>query len=490
MDWAAFRSGSDIRGCGLGDTEPPLYLSDSAVEAMAGAFALWLTEQTAQRPLRVAVGHDCRLSSERIKLACLRGLTARGVQAVDCGLSSTPAMFFAALDLPCDGAIQITASHHPMDRNGLKFFTPKGGLEGTDIARLLEAAASLPPGEGGGTVTQAHYMARYAARLRDVIRARAGGGERPLEGCLIAVDAGNGVGGFFASEVLAPLGADISAGQFLEPDGRFPNHAPNPENTAAMESISRRVRETGADFGVIFDTDVDRAGCVEQSGMEINRNRLVALAAALALESCPGGTIVTDSVTSDGLTTYIESLGGRHLRYRRGYRNVIDKQLELTAQGVACPLAIETSGHAAFAENHFLDDGAYLIALLVAALVRMRREGKRLEDKIASLEEPAEERELRFTIHAEDFRSCGEQVIADLRAFAAGQPGWRLAARDYEGVRVSAGEGYGNGWFLLRLSVHDPVMPLNLESSRPGGIDRMLETLRPFLAMYPVLAEK
>ena len=123
---------------------------------------------------------------------------------------------------------------------------------------------------------------------------------------------------------------------------------PNPENKEAMASVCEATFKAGADLGVIFDTDVDRAGCVDSSGREINRNRLVALASAIVLEDNPGGTIVTDSITSSGLKTFIEKeLGGVHHRFKRGYKNVINEALRLNAQGINCPLAIETSGHAA-----------------------------------------------------------------------------------------------------------------------------------------------
>lgn len=133
------------------------------------------------------------------------------------------------------------------------------------------------------------------------------------------MDAGNGAGGFYAEKVLLPLGADTTGSQFLEPDGRFPNHIPNPENETAMRSVCEAVKNSGADFGIIFDTDVDRAGAVDENGEEINRNRLIALISAILLAEKPG-TIVTDSVTSDGLAQFIEAHGGKHCRFRRGYK--------------------------------------------------------------------------------------------------------------------------------------------------------------------------
>ena len=143
----------------------------------------------------------------------------------------------------------------------------------------------------------------------------AAGRPRPLEGLRIVVDAGNGAGGFFTRKVLEPLGADTTGSRYLSPDGRFPNHAPNPESPEAMVSIRDAVLENRADFGIIFDTDVDRAGAVLSSGEELNRNRLIAMIAAILLREHPGTTIVTDSITSTGLAAFIRERGGVHRRF-------------------------------------------------------------------------------------------------------------------------------------------------------------------------------
>lgn len=263
-------------------------------------------------------------------------------------------------------------------------------------------------------------------------------GDRPLEGLHIVVVAGNGVGGFYADQVLAPLGADVSGSQFLEPDGMFPNHIPNPENKGAIDAASKMVLDSSADLGLIFDTDVDRMGCIGATGQEINRNTLVALAAAIVLEDHPGTTVVTDSLTSDGLRTFIEQdLGGKQLRYRRGYKNVIDKSIELNKSGVDSALAIETSGHAALKDNYFLDDGAYLATKIVIKAAKLRREGKTIEDLTAALHRPAESVEIRVPILLEDFHDYGEDVMAQLAAFAAGHENWSVEPENYEGVRIN-----------------------------------------------------
>ncbi len=490
-DYKKLKSGTDIRGVAVQTEAHAVELTDKAVYDLTGGFCVWLKANGVAAGARVAVGHDSRISAERIKAQVIDALRDFGFFAVDCGLASTPAMFMTTVDFDCKGAVQITASHHPFDRNGLKFFTVRGGLDSGDLDSVIENAGSLPaPDCARGGTECADFMSVYAARLRKMICDEVAADDRahPLQGYHIIVDAGNGVGGFYASQVLQPLGADISGSQFLEPDGTFPNHAPNPENKEAMASVSAATVRAGADLGVIFDTDVDRASCVDQSGKEINRNRLVALAALIALEGNPGGTVVTDSVTSTGLTDFINrTLGGVHYRYRRGYRNVINKQMELNQAGVNCPLAIETSGHAAFRDNFYLDDGAYLITKIIIKAAQMGKEGKSIHSLIEPLKDPAEATELRLKINTEEFKAYGNSVIAQIEQYAETRPDWRVADDNREGVRVFLDAPACSGWFLLRLSVHDPIMPLNMESDVPGGVKAIAKELYETLSSCKLL---
>lgn len=487
-----FKSGTDIRGVASEGVEgQSVNLTDEMVYKMADGFVLWLSKKLSKnaKDLTISVGRDSRISGPRIVASVTKAFTDDGVKVLDCGLASTPSMFMTTVDLKCDGALQITASHHPFNRNGLKFFTRDGGLEASDIEEILTYAQEneMPEKIGGGTVTPTNYMEQYSKNLRDMIcrEVNAEDYEHPLKGYKIVVDAGNGAGGFYASKVLEPLGADTTGSRYLDPDGMFPNHVPNPENEEAMQSICEAVKESKADLGVIFDTDVDRGGAVDSSGNEINRNRLVAVASAIALEGNDGGTVVTDSITSSGLKTFIEEdLKGKHYRYRRGYKNVINKALELNAQGINCPLAIETSGHAAMRENYFLDDGAYLCTKIIIKMAQLKQQGKELEDLTATLKEPVESKEIRFKIKEKDFREYGEKVIADLEKYAEAQEGWKIADDNREGIRVYFDKDNGDGWFLLRLSVHDPIMPLNIESDTKGGVDIIFNQLNTFLSKY------
>lgn len=494
-EWKNLKNGSDIRGIAVASENSPVTLTDEAATRLAAAFGLWLCERTKKEPeqIKIAVGHDSRISAPRLKAAVLSALTKTGFCCVDCGLISTPAMFMTCVVpvLSCDGSIQLTASHLPYDRNGMKFFTKNGGLEEADIEALLEYAQenrACPQKEGKCECFD--FLSLYAEMLVNKVRNGVNSSknfEQPLKGFKVVVDAGNGAGGFYAHKVLKPLGADTSGSQFLEPDGRFPGHIPNPENAEAMAAVTKAVKQNGADIGLIFDTDVDRAGAVDSKGNEINRNRLIALISAILLEERKPAVIVTDSITSSGLKKFIENHGGMHRRFKRGYKNVINEAIRLNQAGQYCPLAIETSGHAALKENYFLDDGAYLVTKLLIKMAQLREEGKKLDDFLLGLEEPAESREFRMNIDREDFKPYGQAVIDRLSEFAAGEPGWNIAPDNYEGVRISFDEGNGDGWLLLRLSLHEPRLPLNIESNVAGGVKTIVQKLYPLLYRYKYL---
>lgn len=490
MSLLKLKSGTDIRGTAVGENTE---LTDEAVVKIAKAFITYLLSKTGMKKedITLAVGHDSRISADRIKNALLSVFAAEGIRVYDCGLSSTPAMFMTTVTLGVTASVQITASHHPYDKNGLKFFSSEGGFEGEDIKAILEIADTLTDvAVAESDAEKIDFMSQYSEILKNKIIDGINDGEKPLEGFHIVVDAGNGAGGFFDA-MLKDLGADTTGSQFLEPDGMFPNHIPNPEDKTAMGFISDAVVNNNADLGIIFDTDVDRAACVASDGKEINRNSLIALSSVIALENSKGGTIVTDSVTSSGLREFInEYLGGKHYRFRRGYKNVINKAIELNNQGIDCPLAIETSGHAALRENYFLDDGAYLMVKIIILMAKLRKEGKSIQSLLEPLKMPCGEKEVRYIIEEEDFRAYGEKVIKDFERYCEQFPLIIPADDNREGFRVNFNKWCGDGWLLVRLSVHDPVIPVNMESDSDDGIESIEMFWNGFIKNYDKLRKK
>ncbi|MBP5242331.1 MAG: phosphomannomutase/phosphoglucomutase [Clostridia bacterium] len=489
-DWMKLKNGSDVRGVASDGVEGErINLTDEVVTRLAKGFYAWLLKRTGKTKVAVAVGYDSRISAPRLTACVKEGITACGGDVVITGLSSTPSMFML-LKKPnygCDGSVMLTASHLPFNKNGLKFFVEEGGLEGSDVAEVITLAYenAFPAVKAVGNCVEKPFLDEYCADLVALTR-KSTGEEKPLSGKRIIVDAGNGAGGFYATKVLEPLGADVTGSQFLEPDGTFPNHVPNPENKAAMESVCGAVLAANADFGIIFDTDVDRAGAVDKDGKEINRNRLIALISAILLEEQPGATIVTDSVTSAGLAEFIKERGGVHHRFKRGYKNVINEAKRLCDEGQNAPLAIETSGHAALKENYFLDDGAYLITRLLIALAKLKKEGKELTSLIKELPMPAEEAEIRPTFKDADgdFKTLGNKILSDLVSYGERTEYITLAPDNHEGVRLNFDKAHGDGWVLVRLSLHEPILPVNAESNSVGGCKILVKEIYSFLKNY------
>lgn len=486
------KSGTDIRGTAVEKDGKKIDLCDDRLESITASFVRFLKEKLGKDELKITIGYDSRISSKHISGVVSNALLSLGVTVFDCALSSTPSMFMSIINFGVDAAVEITASHLPYEMNGLKFFTREGGFSGADISDILSYAEQNPykVTSVNGKVEKLDNMKVYCENLCKMIKdgVNAPDYDKPLNGLKIVVDAGNGVGAFYAENVLKVLGADTAGSRFLEPDGNFPNHIPNPENETAMRSICEAVSEAKADLGVIFDTDCDRAACVDEKCEEINRNRLVALASYIALKDKKGGVVVTDSVTSDGLADYIENvLGGVHHRFKRGYKNVIDEAVRIEKEEHrSAPLAIETSGHAAFSENYYLDDGAYLITRIIIEMALLFKENKTIGSVIDALKCPLEEKEARYKIKLDDFRDYGFGVINDLKLLSEKTPFITVSPINFEGIRINFDKADGDGWLLLRMSVHEPLLVMNCESNSVGGVDKILEFFNSFIKNYNV----
>ena len=483
--WTALQNGSDIRGVVLeGIKNESITLTPDIARTIAWSFATWLKKNTSNKKLSISVGNDSRLSAQTLKDAVFEGIAFSECIPIDCGLASTPAMFMSTQfdNYDYDGSIMLTASHLPFNRNGLKFFTKKGGLSKDDISEILilSKEQEIIEKKSISDIKAVNLMKDYSKYLVNFIREKSGL-KKPLEGLNIIVDAGNGSGGFFVYNVLNQLGANTNGSQFLEPDGSFPNHIPDPENKEAMEFLIKAVKKNKSDLGIIFDTDVDRAGAVDKNGLPINRNRFIALMASIVLEEHPGTTIVTDSVTSSGLTKWIEKLGGIHHRFKRGYKNVINESIRLNKKNISCELALETSGHGALKENYFLDDGAYQISKILIKLSQLHQNNSgSIDELIEDLEQPKDAIEFRPIIKCKDYLMYADKILVEFNNYVLSHPTWNLTKNNYEGVHVSI----PNGWILIRKSLHDPKLPINIESNIKNGSNKIKLEVVKFLRQF------
>lgn len=485
-------SGTDIRGIVSKFEDREINLSGEEVKFIAKGFGIWIEKNCGKqarnenRKIKIAVGYDARLTGTLFSQIIRNILKNMGIDVYNCGMSITPSLFMTTIfdEYKVDGAVMITASHLPSYYNGLKFFSLRGGLEKEEVVELLELSKNNPEFievKDKGIEIEKELANDYAKYLVDLIKTQAKNGEKPLQKLKIVVDAGNGAAGFIAENVIAELGGDITGSQFLDPDGNFPNHVPNPEAKEAIESIKQAVLKNNADFGIIFDADGDRSAFIDQEGREINRNNLIALLAEILIKETPKATIVTDSVTSIELKKFIEKRGGKHHRFQRGYKNVINEAKRLNDEGIYTPLAIETSGHAAFIDNYFLDDGAYMAARLLIQLVKSKQKGVNFTDVLNEIKEPVEEKELRFKIkELDNFREIGNEILKDLKEYVLTVSNWELEIPNYEGIRVNVDK---ENWFLLRLSLHEPLLCLNIETTKKGKVEEVLIKLKEFLSL-------
>ncbi len=495
FEWTILQNGADIRGVATdGVIGEKVTLTTDKVMALGNAFVRWLWSKGKKRKLRIAIGTDCRTTGMRFMDSIELTIIETGCDVLNCGLASTPAMQMSTslMEVRADAAIMFTGSHMAFNRNGMKFFYDGRSISRDDLSEIIQLAQEgviVGTGEGKkGTVHILNLLAIYSQLLRNKIDKELeplGLGDRPLEGLKIVVDAGNGAGAFYASRVLRPLGADISESQFLNPDGRFPNHTPNPENLEAMRSIAQKVQLVNADLGILFDADVDRMAIVDNEGRNINRNELVALISAIVLEEHPGTTIVTDSITSTGLGIFItDILGGKHHRFQRGYRNVINEAMRLNDSDEPCWLAVETSGHAAFRENDFVDDGAFFATKLVIKLAQLKAQGRSLFSLIERLPVPLESKEVRIPILADDYQRVANEIISGLRQFVSQIRPWEEVNQNYEGLRVMCQSPDEMGWFLCRLSLHEAELSITIESDIAGGVKKIISTLKLFFRNF------
>ena len=419
----------DIRG------EVGVNLDEAVTEMIGRAFGSWLAEQGITQAV---LGHDNRVSSPSLAEAATRGLLAAGCDVTAVGQVSTPLVYWRAVEAGEIGALMVTGSHLPPQMNGFKLAVGARNLYGAQIQTLRERIAAGDFAQGEGQLNpDAEARDRYVAMLRGKLRH-----PRPLR---IVVDAGNGMGGVFALPLLESLGHTVIP-LHCEPDGTYPNHQPDPQDTANLRDLVAAVHAERADVGLAFDGDADRVGVVDDQGQPIPADRVLALLARDVLARHPGATVVGDVLCSQVLFDAVERAGGVPLIWASGHSLVKAKMAE-----VGAVLGGEMSGHIFIRDGFYgFDDGVYVAGRVVQLLT----EGE------APLS--ARTAELPTLYATPEYRPrCPEarkaEVIAAVRdALAADYP-----INDVDGVRVT----FPNGWGLLRASNTEPVLSLRFEGA-------------------------
>ena len=393
---------------------------------------------------RVALGRDARLSSPAYSDAISRGLLSTGCSVVDIGLVPTPLLYFAVYYKKNEAAVMITGSHNPPEYNGFKMMVGEETLYGETIQqvyKILKEGKVIT--DKPGTRSSYDIIPEYESYVLKDVRLR-----RKLK---VVLDAGNGTAGFVAVPIFRKLGCDVTE-LYCEPDGMFPNHHPDPTLPEAMEDLVKKVRETGADFGVGYDGDGDRIGVVDDQGNLLWGDQLMIVFARDVLPANPGATVISEVKASKLLYEEIKRLGGRPIMWKTGHSLIKKKIKEEKAL-----LAGEMSGHIFFADRFFgFDDAIYSSARLAEILSRTE---KKLSEMLADLPRTYYTPEIRVYASDEVKFKIVDEVKKELAK--------KYPINDIDGIRVS----YPMGWALVRASNTQAALVLRYEADTPEDLE-------------------
>ena len=416
-----------------------------------GAWALGVAYAGLILEDRVVVSRDMRTSGPQVQEAFVRGVTSQGVSVVDAGLASTDGLWFAsgAWDMP---GVQITSSHNPSSYNGMKFCV-RGAKPVTReflgelkrVAREIDAGQT-PVREAAtpGTVVSRDLLDEYVTYLLSLVDVS------DMRHLTVVVDAGNGMAGLTAPAVLSRLDVDL-VGLFLDLDGSFPNHQPNPLEPQNLVDAQRAVREHRGDVGLVFDGDADRVFVIDEQGHVVNPSAVAGMIAVDELARDPGGTVVVNTITSDAVAEIVAEHGGRVAHSKVGHTYM--KALMASENAV---FGGEHSAHYYF-RDFFGADTGMLAGLHVLSM-------------IGHTDQPLSQLARSFTRYV----SSGEinSTVADQQATmdkVAAALGVDADVSWEDGVKIT-----GNGWWVsLRPSNTEPLLRLNVEAKDASTMEHL-----------------
>ncbi|HBQ21410.1 MAG: phosphomannomutase [Deltaproteobacteria bacterium GWA2_38_16] len=434
----------DIRG--LADCD----FSDSFAEDLGKALGTLLHEKNESH---MAVGRDCRLTSEKYAKALIRGILSTGTHVIDLGICPTPLMYFSVFDQEFDHGVSITGSHNPAEYNGFKICLNRNSLYGHQIQDLKDRIQKkiFYKSSKKGNISLFNIMDVYAQFILKNFSLK--------KSLKIVVDAGNGVAGPIAPHLFKKLGCNVTE-LFCTMDGRFPNHFPDPTVIENLSSLIATVKERGADLGIAFDGDADRIGVVDNEGSILWGDKLLILYARQILKQHPGAPIIGEVKCTHQLFSEIKKNGGRPIMWKTGHSLIKSKIKEEKAL-----LAGEMSGHMFFADRYYgFDDAIYAACRLLEILSNSKES---LSHLLGTLPKTFSTPEIRIPCSDEKKFLVVEKAKHYFKS--------RYDTIDIDGVRVE----FSDGWGLIRASNTQPVLVLRFEASsqkRLEAIQKLIET--------------
>jgi phosphomannomutase/phosphoglucomutase len=417
----------DIRGIAGED------LTEENVTLLGKAVGTFLRDHDC---LDIAVGRDCRLTSEAYSESMIKGLRATGCNVIDIGVGPTPVLYFAIHHLKTQGGVMVTASHNPPEYNGFKLCRGTDSIHGREIQQILAIVQKGVFAEGEGTLTTADVLVPYHDYVCSNISLK-----RPLK---VGVDAGNGTSGVVAVPILRQLGCEVHD-IYCDMDGRFPNHEADPTKAANMKELARLVTDRGLDLGVGFDGDGDRLGVVDEKGHLVYGDQLMIIFAREILSRRPGATFISEVKCSQTMYDDIERHGGRAIMWKTGHSLIKAKMKEEQAA-----LAGEMSGHLFFADRYLgFDDATYAACRLLEILAA---DGQTLSELLADIPQTYTTPEIRVECPDDKKFKVVEDITNVFRK--------THQVIDIDGMRVL----FDDGWGLVRASNTQPALVLRFEA--------------------------
>jgi phosphomannomutase/phosphoglucomutase len=419
-------------------------LTDEVVELLGKGIGTYLRRHGARR---ITIGGDVRLSTERFRKELMSGLQSVGINVVDLGPVPTPVQYFSMHHISdVQGGVMITGSHNPPEFNGFKITLNNAPVFGEMIQEIRRLIENKDFESGSGSYEKQEIIDDYIAYIKKDIKL-----ERPVK---VVLDSGNGAASLVAHRLFKELGAD-TIDLFDTPDGRFPNHHPDPTVVKYIQELIKTTKESDAELGIGYDGDADRIGVVDENGEVIWGDKLMIIFSRDVLRTHPGAPIIFDVKCSQALPEMIEKFGGKPVMSKTGHSNLKQKMKDMKA-----PLAGEMSGHIFFADRYFgFDDAIYASARMVELVSRSKQKVSEFLSDVPKyystpeIRAEVESDKLKFEIarKAEEYFSRHYDVVA------------------IDGVRIQ----FGDGWGLVRASNTQPVLVLRFEARTPERLEEI-----------------
>lgn len=402
------------------------------------------------------VGRDVRTSSERFFNALSEGLRQSGISVIDIGVVPTPVFYFAAKRWNIGGGIMITASHNPSEFNGFKILRGEGTIYGDDIRELHRISVGGDFREGDGGMVERDAKREYIDYIVDNIEI--------AKKVTFAVDGGNGTAGIVAGELFSRLGCE-PVELFMEPDGGFPNHHPDPTVEKNLLDLRKAVKADKLDLGIGFDGDSDRIGVIDEKGNILWGDALLSLYSMDVLRKNPGATVIFEVKCSRALEEDIIEYGGKPIMWKTGHSLLKKKMREESAL-----IAGEMSGHQFFADRYFgFDDAIYAACRLLEIVSRREQPLSEFYERFS-----------RYRSTPEIRIECPDERKFDIVDEVSAKFKKSNRVIDVDGARVD----FPKGWGLIRASNTQPVLVFRFEAETEEALGEIRDSFSEALGKY------